>query len=205
VLVVDVAERSVSSEISVGAKPNEIVWLAPSDLALGFTVGDLCPALFGGLLAGVPGELSRQCFELPMRPMRTSTRSGFMEISAGVALALAVFAACKSKEPAAEPQTPPPGANQAEVPVTAAAAPVRVEVGSDGFQPTTVTLGAGRQIVFRRTSDSTCATAVVFPDLAIEKQLPLNTDVVIDLPASARGEIGFQCGMAMYKSKVVAQ
>ena len=142
-----------------------------------------------------------------MSPMRTFKHSRFMDISAGIALALTLFAACKSKEPAAEPPTPPPGEKQAEAPAVMppAAAPARVEVSSDGFQPSTVNLSAGRQIVFRRTSDSTCATAVVFPDLGIEKQLPLNTDVVIDLPATARGEIGFQCGMAMYKSKVVAQ
>ena len=28
------------------------------------------------------------------------------------------------------------------------------------------------------------------------------TDVTIDLPASAPAELGFQCGMGMYKSKI---
>ena len=139
-----------------------------------------------------------------MRPMRTFKHSRFTDISAAITVALALFAACKSKEPSPEAPTPPAAA-QAEAPAAAPAAPARVEVTSHGFQPSRVTLDAGRQLVFRRTSDSTCATAVVFPELGIEKQLPLNTDVVVDLPATARGEIGFQCGMAMYKSKVVAQ
>lgn len=82
---------------------------------------------------------------------------------------------------------------------------VRVDVSDQGFQPSTVPVGTGRRLVFRRTSEATCATAVVFPELGIDKQLPLNTDVVVDLPASAKGDVTFQCGMGMYKSKVVAR
>jgi plastocyanin domain-containing protein len=81
----------------------------------------------------------------------------------------------------------------------------RVEVGAHGFQPSRLALNGARRIVFRRTSDATCATAVVFPGLDIEKSLPLNTDVTVELPPSARGELGFQCGMGMYRAKVVVQ
>ncbi|HKY34905.1 MAG TPA: cupredoxin domain-containing protein [Polyangiaceae bacterium] len=88
---------------------------------------------------------------------------------------------------------------------SAAGNDVRVAVTDKGFEPSTVPIGTGRRLVFRRTSENTCATAVVFPDLKIEKELPRNQDVAVDLPASAKGEIGFQCGMGMYKSKVVAQ
>jgi plastocyanin domain-containing protein len=88
---------------------------------------------------------------------------------------------------------------------SAAGTDARVAVTDKGFEPSTVSIGTGRRLVFRRTSENTCATAVVFPDLKIEKELPLNQDVAVDLPASAKGEIGFQCGMGMYKSKVVAQ
>jgi hypothetical protein len=84
------------------------------------------------------------------------------------------------------------------------AEPARVEVTAHGFEPARVSLNFGRQLVFRRTSDKTCATAVVFPELGIEKQLPLNADVTVDVPATAHGEIAFQCGMGMHKSKVVA-
>ena len=85
------------------------------------------------------------------------------------------------------------------------ALPARVEVTSAGFEPSRVDLGAERVLVFRRTSDTTCAKSVVFPDLGIERPLPLNADVSVSLPASARGELTFQCGMAMYKGKVVAR
>lgn len=59
--------------------------------------------------------------------------------------------------------------------------------------------------MFRYVADATCATAVVFPGVGIEKALPLNTDVTVELPPSSHGELGFQCGMGMYRGKVVAK
>jgi len=73
-----------------------------------------------------------------------------------------------------------------------------------GFQPSHVAIGANRQVVFRRTAQNTCATAIAFPSLGIQKSLPLNTDVVVDLPSTVRGEIGFQCGMGMYRGAAIA-
>lgn len=90
-------------------------------------------------------------------------------------------------------------------PPSPAAALGRVEVTSAGFQPSRLDLGSERSIVFRRTTDSTCATSVVFPGLGIEKPLPLNTDVAIDLPPGTKGELAFQCGMGMDRGKVVVR
>lgn len=81
----------------------------------------------------------------------------------------------------------------------------RVEVSSQGFKPSSVALERGGTLAFRRTTEATCATTVVFPALGIQKSLPLDTDVIVELPASLRGEIGFSCGMGMYRSKVVVQ
>jgi len=63
----------------------------------------------------------------------------------------------------------------------AADSAVLVEVTSEGFQPPRVTIGPDRRVV------------------------PLNTDVAFELPASSHGELGFQCGMGMYRGKVVAE
>lgn len=104
------------------------------------------------------------------------------------------FAACQSG------RSPEHRGSSAEpAPVT------RVNVSAHGFEPATATLSKGSTLVFRRTTEATCATAVVFPKLGIEKPLPLNTDVTIELPASASGDVGFQCGMGMYKGKVLVQ
>ena len=113
--------------------------------------------------------------------------------------------------PACKGGSTPEKASPSDAPLPPGAAPaipaeaVRVEVNDHGFQPSTVPLGTGRQLIFRRTSETTCSTEVVFPDLGIQKPLPLNTDVLVTLPASAKGELTFQCGMGMYKSKVVAR
>jgi plastocyanin domain-containing protein len=66
-------------------------------------------------------------------------------------------------------------------------------------------LGTARSLVFRRTTDDTCATSVVFPALGVEKPLPLNTDVAIELPATLTEEVTFQCGMGMHRGKAVAR
>jgi plastocyanin domain-containing protein len=106
--------------------------------------------------------------------------------------------ACKSTEA--------PVSGQAVTTVSSRPSPeaVRIEATSEGFNPSSVLLGASRRLVFQRTSDRTCATAVSFPALGIEKELPLGKDVVVDIPAAAPSELTFQCGMAMYKGKIVA-
>jgi plastocyanin domain-containing protein len=117
-----------------------------------------------------------------------------------VVLASSALLACESKK---DPSIREPAGAAASSNLVAFAGTARVEVTKDGFQPNRVVVGSDRKVTFRRTSDATCATAVVFPEVGIEKQLPLNSDVVIELPASAPRELSFQCGMGMYKSKVV--
>ena len=74
-----------------------------------------------------------------------------------------------------------------------------------GFEPASLTLkrGVPARITFLRTTDDTCATKVVFPELNIEKDLPKNTPVKIDVPTDKEQKLTFQCGMGMYKSSVV--
>ena len=83
-----------------------------------------------------------------------------------------------------------------------------VTAGEHGFTPTSLKLPAGGAgshgtVTFVRTTDKTCATEVVFPDLHLEKKLPLNEVVSVDLPTDAPKTLTFQCGMAMYKGAVV--
>ena len=85
--------------------------------------------------------------------------------------------------------------------IPVAADPVRVRASHAGFAPSQVTLSGRHRVVFRRI-DNTCASVVVFPELGIEKQLPLNRDVVIDLPSAAHGEFAFQCSMGKYRGKI---
>jgi plastocyanin domain-containing protein len=82
---------------------------------------------------------------------------------------------------------------------------VAVTVDAKGFSPSEVvgTKGAPMSLVFTRTSDNTCATEVVFPELKINQPLPLNKPVSITVPSAAAHAYKFQCGMAMYIGSVV--
>ena len=82
---------------------------------------------------------------------------------------------------------------------------VPITVDADGFKPSAVTFkkGAPASLVFTRTSDDTCATEVVFPDLNLKKSLPKNTPVTVEVPTDKPQTLAFQCGMGMYKSSVV--
>lgn len=84
---------------------------------------------------------------------------------------------------------------------------VSITVDARGFHPSSVEITKGQKttLEFRRTSDETCATSVVFPDLKLEKALPLNQTVGIELPADVSSPLTFQCGMGMYHGKVVVR
>src|SRR5262249_14837089 len=106
----------------------------------------------------------------------------------------------KSNEKPSAPEpvipAPPPGTQQS-----------KVIADRKGFSPSHVEIEKGKpaSLVFVRTSDQTCATQVVFPELKVEKELPLNTPVAIDVPTTEARTLTFQCGMGMYKSSVVVQ
>jgi plastocyanin domain-containing protein len=90
-------------------------------------------------------------------------------------------------------------------PVAAQSGPVAITVGEEGFKPNKVKLkkGAPASLVFTRTTDETCATEVVFPQLDIKKELPKGQAVSITIPTDKEQNLTFQCGMGMYKSSVV--
>jgi plastocyanin domain-containing protein len=114
-----------------------------------------------------------------------------------VATALGV-GACQRQAPAGDHE--PHSVSSAQ----AAPSVDRIEISEHGFEPAHVIVEDARPLIFRRTTDHACATAVVFPQFKIEALLPLNTDVSIVLPPTASGELAFQCGVGANRGKVVA-
>jgi len=123
-------------------------------------------------------------------------------------LALAVLLACvvgssckKSSEPSSAQEQPVASS------AMAGHAMIAVTVGADGFSPNHVELKKGEpaMLTFKRTTDSTCANEVVFPELGIKKELPLNQPVMVQIPTDQARTIGFECGMGMYKSQIVVR
>src|SRR5688572_8120898 len=84
---------------------------------------------------------------------------------------------------------------------------IAVSVNERGYEPAEVTAAAGQpvRLLFTRTSDEGCGQQLVFPDLDIRRDLPLNETVAVDLTMPAEGRVAFTCGMAMYQGAVVAR
>jgi plastocyanin domain-containing protein len=119
-------------------------------------------------------------------------------------LALAASIVCCGKKPEATHESAS-GAMLAEV-----TGQLRVVAGEHGFSPSSLALpkgapGSKASVTFVRTTDDTCATEVVFPDLNVKKDLPLDTPVTVDVPTDSARKLTFQCGMAMYKGALVVR
>jgi plastocyanin domain-containing protein len=102
-----------------------------------------------------------------------------------------------------------PGAEQA--PQAEQAGPAGTEVvvlaTSDGFEPAEVVLPKGQAatLVFKRTTDRTCATEAVFVETAARHDLPLDQEVRVELAADRPDSLHWACGMNMWKGVVVSR
>ena len=78
--------------------------------------------------------------------------------------------------------------NEAPAPSSSTVPPeggaVTIIADEKGFTPSEVraTRGAPLTLIFKRTSDNTCAKEVVFPELKVRRPLPLNQAVAVALP-----------------------
>ncbi len=84
---------------------------------------------------------------------------------------------------------------------------VSVTADDKGFTPSSIDVKQGEPtaIGFTRTSDDTCATQVVFPELDLKKDLPKDATVYVVVPTESARTFTFTCGMGMYKSAVVVK
>lgn len=105
--------------------------------------------------------------------------------------------------PSSPPTTQGPGSRAASAAVQTA----RVTVGEQGYEPARLTLRPGipARLIFVRTTDKTCGTAVAFPGLNIRRELPLNQSVEIEFTPQKSGNIEFVCGMNMLRGTVAVE
>ena len=84
---------------------------------------------------------------------------------------------------------------------------VAVEVTQDGFVPKEIPAKAGQAItlVVTRKTDLTCAKQIVFADLGVQKDLPLDQAVEVTVTPTKPGDLRFACGMDMVAGKLVVQ
>jgi hypothetical protein len=86
-------------------------------------------------------------------------------------------------------------------------AAVRIRVTQHGYDPASIEIPANTPMTLALTRESSpnCGSEVVFPALAIRKALPIGETVLVELPAQPAGEIGFSCGMGMFRGMIVAR
>ena len=84
---------------------------------------------------------------------------------------------------------------------------VAVEVTEEGFVPKEIPATAGRPItlVVTRKTDMTCAKQIIFADLGVEKDLPLNQPVEVTVTPTKAGDLRFACDMDMVAGKLMVQ
>ena len=113
-----------------------------------------------------------------------------------VVLALAVLAGCQ--KPRTESPAPVAASGVQEVQLT---------VTDAGFQPAQVQVAKDRPIrlTVTRKTNQTCATEIVFKEIDVKHDLPLDQAVTIDLPAQPGGTLNYACGMNMVKGSLVVQ
>lgn len=82
-----------------------------------------------------------------------------------------------------------------------------VIVNEMGYQPASLRLKKGipARLKFLRQTEKTCATAVVFKDYGINRDLPLNQAVIINFTPKKAGEFTFACGMGMVRGKLIVK
>ncbi len=80
-------------------------------------------------------------------------------------------------------------------------------VTESGYEPSSVAMPAGKPLVlvFIRKADPSCGDSLSFPSLGIERKLPLNVPVRVEIPAQKAGTVRFACSMDMYKGTVVVR
>lgn len=83
---------------------------------------------------------------------------------------------------------------------------IDVEANKDGYTPDRIAGKPGEKLmlVFKRTFDAECISQLKTPDGKVV-DLPMNKPVEVAVTVPQSGELGFACGMDMYKGTVFAQ
>ena len=120
-----------------------------------------------------------------------------------VGLGVVGFACSKRSDASPEPSN---GSSM----IASATGEARIVADEHGFTPGSISVpkgpaGSKATLTFVRTSDKTCATEVVFPELNVEKPLPLNVPVSLEVPSDAARTLHFQCGMGMFKGALLVK
>ena len=105
-----------------------------------------------------------------------------------------VFRVEGSGEPEPQVSQIPPGA-------------VLVGVRANGFEPALISAVAGKplKLAFFRPDAQNCAREVIFPDLGIQRELPVGETTVVEVTPRKTGSLSFSCGMKMLRGELIVR
>ncbi|HEX2691101.1 MAG TPA: cupredoxin domain-containing protein [Kofleriaceae bacterium] len=83
---------------------------------------------------------------------------------------------------------------------------VSIEAGTEGYKPDRIPGKPGEKLllVFTRTADPSCISELKTPDGKVVN-LPKGTPVEVAVTVPQSGEVGFACGMDMFRGAIVAE
>jgi plastocyanin len=95
------------------------------------------------------------------------------------------------------PAGPAAAAGIAEGTVKDGVRTIELSVTEEGFVPSRVKAKMGEKVrlVVTRKTDSTCAKELVIKDYGIQRPLPLDRAVTVELTPATSGEIRYACGL----------
>lgn len=136
-------------------------------------------------------------------------------LSLSIALLTATVACGKAGDTTPKQETAATSTTTAPAPVAAKPAEpapegvrqIDINISGMDYTPASVNVTKGEKVRLRFHLDDkpTCGQTVVFPELNIKKDVPVNGSSFVDLTAEKTGDINFTCGMNMMKGKVVVQ
>lgn len=76
-----------------------------------------------------------------------------------------------------------------------------------GYRPSAIKIEKGitTKLIFRRTDPNTCLEEIYIPDFKVNKFLPLNQEVEIDLTPKKEGAYQTHCGMGMFHGSIIVE
>lgn len=84
---------------------------------------------------------------------------------------------------------------------------IRIIVEDGVYQPSHISVPAATEVTleFERKDETPCAEMVIFPELDISENLPVNKTKTIKLKKLEKGSYQFHCQMQMYKGELVVE
>ena len=80
-------------------------------------------------------------------------------------------------------------------------------VVSGGYTPHKIQLRQGipAKLVFTRKDTSSCLEEIVLPDFGVQRKLPVDKDVTIEVKPDKAGRFTYSCGMHMFFGEVIVK